>query len=908
MLITDEIFQAFLSCETKSYFKFLGDVGLQHKLIEFEQNRLEDFKQKCLVKLCSNFEVDEYLIGESYPKAFKNSKYHLIGDCVLHAQGLRSHIHALERSTTPDKGKYNPFIPIRFLPNEKITKSDKLLLMFDALVLYTASGKLPQFGKIIHNSKQRVTKVNLIKLMEITRTIISKIIALQTSHTVPQLILNKHCTKCEFQSRCREKAIEKDELTLLSGMTKEERKRQHNKGIFSVTQLSYTFRARRRPKRLASTPEKYSPALRALAIREHKIHIAGKLDLTLKGNPIFLDVEGISDQNFYYLIGLRFKNADLYVQHSFWANERVNEKEIWASALEVLARIDNPQLVHYGSYETVFLKRMKERYPDIVEDASFLDQLINKSVNILSIIYAQIYFPTYSNGLKEIARYLGFRWSDNTASGLYSLMWRLKWEFSKDSTLKNKILVYNAEDCEALEKVTTTVVQLCKKQTNLLSLTENGIIHTDTLKQERPLHFGKINFLVPELEQINQAAYWHYQRGRTYVKSDQRLKRINKIQTRTKLLPINKVIALEERPSSCFKCKATKIYKYGRMTKILYDLKFSRAGMKRWVVKYCFDRYICWKCRASFYLEKRPWTGSKYGSELSSYVIYQIIELRLAQRAVAQSLNELFRFNLNRGSISRLKTEAAQLYKITYGTILNKIVTGKLIHADETKISLIRNEGFVWVVTNMEEVVYFYTDTREGDTIHAMLKDFQGVLVSDFYAVYDAINCPQQKCLIHLIRDMNGDLHKHPFNEELTELVQDFTLLLKAMIETIDRFGLKTYFLRKHKISVEHFYKRLSIRKYESDVAVNYKKRFNKNREKLFTFLDYDNVPWNNNNAEHAIKAFARLRNVIGGTSSDNGIQEYLTLLSINETCKYKGISFLDFLRSGEKDIDTFEK
>jgi hypothetical protein len=49
---------------------------------------------------------------------------------------------------------------------------------------------------------------------------------------------------------------------------------------------------------------------------------------------------------------------------------------------------------------------------------------------------------------------------------------------------------------------------------------------------------------------------------------------------------------------------------------------------------------------------------------------------------------------------------------------------------------------------------------------------------------------------------------------------------------------------------------------------VAYKKGFEKNRNKLFTFLDSDGVPWNNNNAEHAIKAFARLRRTLGGTRS----------------------------------------
>jgi hypothetical protein len=84
------------------------------------------------------------------------------------------------------------------------------------------------------------------------------------------------------------------------------------------------------------------------------------------------------------------------------------------------------------------------------------------------------------------------------------------------------------------------------------------------------------------------------------------------------------------------------------------------------------------------------------------------------------------------------------------------------------------------------------------------------------------------------------------------------------------------------------------------------KQRFNKNRDKLFTFLRYDGVPWNNNNAEHAVNAFAGLRDVIAGSSTKKGIDEYLTLLSISETCKYRGINFLDFLRSGERDVATF--
>src|SRR5262249_16175991 len=163
---------------------------------------------------------------------------------------------------------------------------------------------------------------------------------------------------------------------------------------------------------------------------------------------------------------------------------------------------------HYGSYETIFLKRMKERYNEAVKNPTFLDQLIADAVNLLSVIYAQIYFPTYSNGLKDIARYLGFQWSDNNASGLHTLMLRSEWELSKDSRLKQQLVTYNVEDCEALERVTDAVAQLCQRQKEAPKRADNNIVHIDSLKRESPYRLGKNNFVTPDLEYINRAAYW----------------------------------------------------------------------------------------------------------------------------------------------------------------------------------------------------------------------------------------------------------------------------------------------------------------------------------------------------------------------------------------------------------------
>src|SRR5215831_18743129 len=75
---------------------------------------------------------------------------------------------------------------------------------------------------------------------------------------------------------------------------------------------------------------------------------------------------------------------------------------------------------------------------------------------------------------------------------------------------------------------------------------------------------------------------------------------------------------------------------------------------------------------------------------------------------------------------------------------------------------------------------------------------YAGVLVSDFYGGYDACNCRQQKCLVHLIRDLNDDLWKNPFNQELEGFVSAVRDLLVPIMADVERFGLKRRHLHKH--------------------------------------------------------------------------------------------------------------
>ena len=562
-------------------------------------------------------------------------------------------------------------------------------------------------------------------------------------------------------------------------------------------------------------------------------------------------------------------------------------------------------LIHYGSYETAFLRRMGERHGKPPE-GSAAAKAIKAAVNLLSVIFAQVYFPTFSNGLKEIAAHLGFRWSDSALTGTETIRWRHEWAASRAGDQKSSLLTYNSEDCKALDVVATRLVELTQAFPNAGSSLPNEVVDTTMLKREHPYGFKRNTFAFPELEVINRAAYWDYQRERIYVKSHPNLKRTPTLGERPRQVIAPNAIIECVRPRSCPKCASAKFVKHTKYSKTIFDLKFMRHGIKRWVTRYRFHRYHCQGCGTVFQPEETCWGKCKFGSGIRSYSIYLNIELRLPQLHIAGNLNRLFGFRLPSTTIGNFKSDAAENYNGTFKAVINRLCHGRLLHVDETKVNLRHKDGFVWVFANMEDVAYVYSDTREGDLVQTMLKDFKGVLVSDFYAAYDSIQCPQQKCLIHLIRDLNDDVLKHPYDEELKQVALSFAGLLKPMVATIDRYGLKRHFLKKYLVSVERFYRQISQSNLHSDTALKVKERLEKNRDKLFTFLSYDGVPWNNNNAEHAVKPFAVLRQTIGGLTTEKGLRDYLVLLSLCQTCKYSGLDFLDFLCSGEKDIHAF--
>jgi hypothetical protein len=242
--------------------------------------------------------------------------------------------------------------------------------------------------------------------------------------------------------------------------------------------------------------------------------------------------------------------------------------------------------------------------------------------------------------------------------------------------------------------------------------------------------------------------------------------------------------------------------------------------------------------------------------------------------------------------IHEFKRYFMEYYDYTYTKIKKKILCSEVLYIDETPLKMKYDSGYAWVLATSEEVIFFYKPTREGDFLKGYLKDFKGVLVSDFFPAYDSLVCIQQKCLIHLIRDFNDDLLKNPFDYEFKEIASKFTNVIQNIVKTIDRYKLKKWYFIKGK--------------FKSEIARYYQRRFKKNKDKMFQFLNHDNVSWNNTNAEHAIKKLSTHRNDNIKFFESSRIDEYLKIMSIYVTCHYKGISFLKFLLSGVKNIEVY--
>jgi predicted RecB family nuclease len=308
-------------------------------------------------------------------------------EATLVSDDLQAYVDVLTGiQKTPYQKKYI-YIPALIVGTHKINKEQKLQLAFIGFVLSKLQNEKPKHGNIIGGENKR-HKTELESLYKDIGKILRDLRYWTSSQEPesPPVILNSHCPLCPFEKECESKAKEQDHLSLLRSMSKKEIVAQNKRGIFTVTQFSYTYRPRRRRKVKDHQSPKYYHALKALAIRDDKIYVVEKPQVPQSGTLMFLDVEGVPDQDFYYLIGLLVTEEESTQEFSFWADNQNEEEKIWQKFLATIQGYSEFTLFHYGSYETQFIERMNKKYSN-EENEELIQKIKSSLVNILSLIY-----------------------------------------------------------------------------------------------------------------------------------------------------------------------------------------------------------------------------------------------------------------------------------------------------------------------------------------------------------------------------------------------------------------------------------------------------------------------------------------------------------------------------------------
>jgi predicted RecB family nuclease len=480
-------------------------------------------------------------------------------------------------------------------------------LAFDALVLSEALGRQVNFGKIIHGDDFVAFRVKTPALEIEVRKTAAEIATLIAGQVQPDPVLNRHCPECEFRDRCKRKAGETDDLSLLAGITEDERTRYRSKGIFTVTQLSYTFRPRRTPKRAKNPGRVRYPALQALAIRENTVYINGNASLPDSKAQVYSDIEGLPDNDSYYLIGALVVCEGQETFHTFWADRESDEPALFALFAEAICKLPDFRVLHFGGYEAAALKSMKARVPEYLQPK--VDMILDRATNVLSAIHPHVYFPTYSNGLKEIGRFLGFQRAGGDATGLDSIVWRKSWDDNRDAEIKARLVQYNQDDCRELRHISDFIRGLipADSATTIAPTTAPKTVRAEELATDRPRWelFRPKEYASEDFKKVAKCGYFDYQRDKVFVRTHPYFKTINKRHRkfRRTSLRVNKVHTLESQ--RCPECRSKDIHKGKQMSHDLVDLKFFKGGVKKWVTRIVSWRYSCSKMQTAVQFRRK---------------------------------------------------------------------------------------------------------------------------------------------------------------------------------------------------------------------------------------------------------------------------------------------------------------
>lgn len=909
--ITDDVIDSLQHCRLKAFFKLSGEVGsrcgYESLLIEQRANA----KRKAIEKIRREYSETEVATHLNLSVANLRKGVAFILSARLDDDRHAVVFDALRKTDGPSMLGDFRYQPVIFSAARRVSASDRQQLAARAVLLARVQGALPGGGVVYLGPDSARTGIRFGPTLTAAENLLRDAGRLQRAEGPPKLLLNDHRRICEFRDRCRDQASREDNLSLLRGVGEKTIKRYARKGVLTLTQLAHTFRPRRRGKRADAPLRLRDHALHALAIRDQTIYVLGAPKLPTAPVRIYLDIEGDPEEGFTYLIGLVVCDGERVERQSLWSDDRKGEADIFARFLAIVARYDAPRLYCYGNYERSFIARMRRQ----ARRKKCIDAVLAALTNVLTVIYPHFYFPTYSNGLKDVAGCLGCRWTEPDASGIESVVWRKNWEKTGDASWKAKLIRYNLEDCDALWKVSSFLSEMPNGGTESKPSTMPRVAPVEELdKLARTVNWSP--YVHSDFDFVNKRAYFDYQQRHVFVRTKPARRRRNRTTLRRhwQNRDLRATHRVEITATRCPFCKSKHIMPLDRKRrpkgmrtrrKRAFDLVITPGAIRRKVIEFRAVAYRCTCCERCFTPERYERLARHFHGFMSWFA-YQHITHRLGVKSLAALFYEIFGIRVNWWEFLTFRHLLVRRYRKTYNMLLTQLIAGPVLHIDETEMKLKDGSGCIWVFASESAAVYIFRRSREGDFLRKMLKDFKGVMVTDFYSAYDGLPCLQQRCIIHLMRDMNRSILDNPFDQELQSITVQFGALLRSIVVTVDEHGLERKYLKSHARAVAAFFDVLAERSYESDAAKALRERLLRNRERLFTFLQYDGVSWNNNLAENAIKRISDYREDVGRSVKEAGLTEHLVLLSIYQTCRVRDISFLKFLLSRECDVDAF--
>jgi len=275
---------------------------------------------------------------------------------------------------------------------------------------------------------------------------------------------------CDYPwaSYCNKKAVETNDISLVAGIKGKIKNKLTDNKFNTVEDLaSANMEDLTKIKGIGNNKaEKFITTAKAIQAKTHIITDKGMIDFPERKVEIFLDLEGIDPQSaeggipqIDYLIGIivRVDSKEKYI--SFTAKDTNHEKEMLLEFLEFIKKQNDYVIYHYHHYEKTHLTKMMENYEiDETTKKMVLDYLID----VYKVATNSVVFPTYGNGLKQIAPYLGFSWRHKDVSATESISMYLDYvDNSEEGKVKfQKIIDYNEDDCIATRVIKDWLVSL----------------------------------------------------------------------------------------------------------------------------------------------------------------------------------------------------------------------------------------------------------------------------------------------------------------------------------------------------------------------------------------------------------------------------------------------------------------